>query len=187
MPIVLVRIDDRLVHGQIVQGWLPNVKLNKIAVASEFVANDDMQKLLMRLAVPNTVDLEINTVEDITKSILANAYEKFDTMIIAAKPVDILYMVEKGANFKSVNVGGMHYAKDKSEILPNVFADEDDIKALTEISKKGIELEGRVLPLDERINISEVLINPDTSRFACRQKSQFLRRNKSGLEDENDN
>ncbi|MDR1951925.1 MAG: PTS sugar transporter subunit IIB [Elusimicrobiota bacterium] len=157
MPIILVRIDDRLIHGQIVQGWLKTININKIALASDLVAGDDMQKLLMGLAVPNNVKLDIRTVDQITESILAGEYEKYKTMLIAPNPRAILHMAEKGANFKSVNVGGMHYAKDKKQILTNVFLDDEDIEDLRKLAQKGIELEGRILPLDERTNVMEAI------------------------------
>ncbi|MDR2709713.1 MAG: PTS sugar transporter subunit IIB [Elusimicrobiota bacterium] len=153
MPIVLVRIDDRLVHGQIVQGWLKNINVDKIAVASDFIASDEMQKLLMSLAVPNTIELEIKTLEGIAEQLIANAYEKPRTMIIAAKPSEILFLINKGAKFQSVNVGGMHFAKNKKQILPNIFTDDEDIAILKEISQRGIELEGRILPMDERVDV----------------------------------
>ena len=153
MAVILVRIDDRLVHGQIVEGWLKNVAVDKIALASDFVARDDMQKLLMRLAVPPTIELEIKTVDEVAKNIIGGVYEKSKTMIIASKPSEVLYMVERGAGFKSVNVGGMHYEKDKRQVLPNVFVDDIDIAALRALGEKNIELEGRILPLDERTDV----------------------------------
>ena len=61
MPIELVRIDDRLVHGQIVQGWLKVIDINKIVVVSDAVANDRMQQMLLAMAVPSSVELEIKT------------------------------------------------------------------------------------------------------------------------------
>jgi PTS system mannose-specific IIB component len=158
MSVILVRIDDRLVHGQIVQGWLKNVAVDKISVASDFTAQDDMQKLLMRLAVPNTIELEIKTVEAVAKDIVNGAYEKAKTMIIAAKPSEVLFMVEQGAVFKSVNVGGMRYGKDKRQILPNVFVDDADIAALRALGEKNIELEGRILPLDDRTDVFAAII-----------------------------
>ena len=54
MPIELVRIDDRLVHGQIVQGWLKVIDINKIVVVSDAVANDRMQQMLLAMAVPSS-------------------------------------------------------------------------------------------------------------------------------------
>jgi PTS system mannose-specific IIB component len=157
MPIVLVRIDDRLVHGQIVQGWLKNISVDKIVVASDIAASDGLQKMLMSMAVPTNVSLEVKNVDDAIKSISDGEYVGAKTMILASSPADILKMLENGADFKSVNVGGMHFVSGKRQLLRNMSVDDCDIENLYKIYVKGIELENRVLPLDERTNIIPVI------------------------------
>ncbi|MDR1942435.1 MAG: PTS sugar transporter subunit IIB [Endomicrobium sp.] len=157
MPITLVRIDDRLVHGQIVQGWLKNIAVDKIVVASDIVAEDSLQQMLMAMAVPAGVELEIKNVADAIKAVLAKEYDAVKTMILASNPGDVLKMIESGAPFKSVNVGGMHFANGKRQLLCNISVDDSDIENLYKIYSKGIEIEGRVLPLDDRTNIIPVI------------------------------
>ncbi|MCL2390624.1 MAG: PTS sugar transporter subunit IIB [Endomicrobia bacterium] len=157
MPIVLVRIDDRLVHGQIVQGWLKNIKVDKIVVASDAVACDSMQQMLMSMAVPANVELEVGKVSDIAQAAVSGNYEKPKTMILTSNPKDVLYMIENGAPIKSVNVGGMHFVNGKRQLLCNLSVDDEDVKNLYKIYEKGIEIEGRVLPADERANIIPVI------------------------------
>ncbi len=157
MPIVLVRIDDRLVHGQIVQGWLKVVDVNKIVIASDIVACDTMQQMLMAMAVPSNVELEIKSVQEAADAVLSGKYAKDKTMILAASPQDILYMIERGADIKSVNVGGMHFVHGKRQLLCNLSVDDNDVLSLYNIYNKGIEIEGRVLPADERTNIIPII------------------------------
>jgi PTS system mannose-specific IIB component len=157
MPIALVRIDDRLVHGQIVQGWLKNIAIDKIIVASDTVAEDLLQQTLMSMAVPAGVALEVKSVAGAIESILAGEYGVPKTMILVSNPGDVLKMIEKGAPFKSVNVGGMHFVSGKRQLMCNISVDDSDIEKLYEIYSKGIEIEGRVLPSDERINIIPVI------------------------------
>jgi mannose/fructose/sorbose-specific phosphotransferase system IIB component len=157
MPIVLVRIDDRLVHGQIVQGWLKNIAVDKIVVASDIAASDGLQQMLMAMAVPANVSLEVKTVDETIKAIASGQYAKPKTMILFSSPADVLKMIENGADFKSVNVGGMHFVNGKRQILRNMSVDDADIENLYEIYVRGIELENRVLPLDERTNIIPVI------------------------------
>lgn len=157
MPIVLVRIDDRLVHGQIVQGWLKVIDVNLIVVASDAVASDPMQQMLMAMAVPSNVELEIKSVNDTLNAIIKGDYEKSKTMILAGNPSDILFLIDNGAGFKSVNVGGMHFVPGKRQILCNLSVDDNDVENLYKIYSKGIEIEGRVLPADERTNIISVI------------------------------
>ena len=153
MPIILVRIDDRLVHGQIVQGWLKSIDVNKIVVASDAVADDNMQQILMSMAVPSNVELEIKNVKDTTEAINCGKYDSAKVMVLVASPKDVLYMIENGADIKTVNVGGMHFIHGKRQILCNLSVDDNDVKDLYAIYTKGIEIEGRVLPSDERTNI----------------------------------
>ncbi|MDR1194994.1 MAG: PTS sugar transporter subunit IIB [Endomicrobium sp.] len=157
MTIELIRIDDRLVHGQIVQGWLKVININKIVVVSDEVANDQMQKMLLSMAVPSNVDLEIETIKDVSGNALDGKYDKPKTMFLFSNPSDVLDMIENGVGVKSVNVGGMHFTNGKKQLLCNVSVDEKDIEALEKIHRKGIEIEGRVLPADDRIDVFTVI------------------------------
>ncbi|MDR2191839.1 MAG: PTS sugar transporter subunit IIB [Endomicrobium sp.] len=170
MPIVLARIDDRLVHGQIVQGWLKNIAVDKIVVASDMAANDAMQQVLMSMAVPSNVGLEVKTVSETIKAILNKEYDKIKTMLIVSSPADILEIIESGAEFKSVNVGGMHFVNGKRRLLRNISVDDSDIENLYKIYVKGIEIENRALPLDERTNIISV-IEKEYLKTAAKKRS----------------
>jgi PTS system mannose-specific IIB component len=157
MPIVLVRIDDRLIHGQIVQGWLKNVAVDKVVVASDIAAGDSLQQILMSMAVPPNISLEVKTVDETIKSIENKEYDKPKTMMLLSNPSDVLKIIKNGVDFKSVNVGGMHFVSGKRQILRNMSVDDMDIESLYEIYIRGIELENRVLPLDERTNIIPII------------------------------
>ncbi|MDR1696438.1 MAG: PTS sugar transporter subunit IIB [Endomicrobium sp.] len=157
MPIVLARIDDRLIHGQIVQGWLKNIDVDKILVASDWVACDPVQKMLMAMAVPANIEFEVRNVRDAAESVSSGIPGGQKIMILASNPKDFLSMIENGAPIKSVNVGGMHFVSGKRQILYNMSVDDEDIKNLYRIYEKGIEIEGRVLPADERTNIIPVI------------------------------
>ncbi|MCL2145297.1 MAG: PTS sugar transporter subunit IIB [Endomicrobia bacterium] len=157
MPIELVRIDDRLIHGQIVQGWLKIIHINKIVVISDAVVNDQMQRMLLTMAVPSNIELEIKTVSDASKDALNGNYDKSSTMLLFSNPSDVLAVIESGVDIKSVNVGGMHFTNGKRQLLCNLSVDDNDVEALSKIYRKGIEIEGRVLPSDERIDLFNII------------------------------
>jgi PTS system mannose-specific IIB component len=152
VPIKVVRIDDRLIHGQIVQGWLKTIQIDKILVASDEVAKDEMQMVLLSMAVPNTTKLVIKNIKDASFDILNNVYEKDNLMILFSNPQDIVKMSDNGVKFNSINIGGMHFAHGKKQLLPNLSVDKNDIEAFLKLIKLGIELETRALPQDERHN-----------------------------------
>ena len=159
MPIILARIDDRLIHGQIVQGWLKNISVEKILVASDMAAKDLLSQTLMGMALPDNVALEVKTVDAAAASIIAGNYDKMKTMLLVSSPHDILRIIEKGADIKSVNIGGMHFTPGKKQLACNICVNCEDIVDLHSIYLKGIEIEGRVLPLDERTNIIPIVEN----------------------------
>lgn len=152
MSIKIVRIDDRLIHGQIVQGWLKTVDVDKILIVSDEVANDEMQKILLSMAVPSSVKLVIKNIKDATYEITNEVYDNDKLMILFSNPQDIVRMIDNGIKFQSVNIGGMHYAHGKKQLLNNLSVDKNDIVAFLKLIENGIELETRALPQDERYN-----------------------------------
>jgi mannose/fructose/sorbose-specific phosphotransferase system IIB component len=157
MSIILVRIDDRLIHGQIVEGWLKTIRVNHIVVVSDQVAQDKMQQVLLGMAAPGNIKVTSLSIEDAAKRIKADSFGEDRVLILLSSASDLLRLVKSGIKFDSVNVGGMHYTKGKKQLLRNLSVDEKDYQALMEIAADGIALEGRVLPTDERIDIVEVL------------------------------
>ncbi|MFA7074620.1 MAG: PTS sugar transporter subunit IIB [Endomicrobiaceae bacterium] len=155
MSIEIVRIDDRLIHGQIVQGWLKTVHITAILVVSDEVSNDQMQQILLAMAVPSTVKLIIKDIKDASCEIANDVYEEEKLMILFSNPQDVVKMIDNGVKFKSVNVGGMHFAHGKKQLLSNLSVNENDVKSFLYLISEGIELESRALPQDDRYNITE--------------------------------
>ncbi|MCR4663188.1 MAG: PTS sugar transporter subunit IIB [Endomicrobiaceae bacterium] len=152
MTIKIVRIDDRLIHGQIVQGWLKTVDVDKILIVSDEVANDEMQKVLLSMAVPSSVKLIIKNIKDASCEIANEVYENDKLMILFSNPQDIVKMIDNGIKFQSINIGGMHFAHGKKQLLNNLSVDKSDVEAFLKLIENGIELETRALPQDERYN-----------------------------------
>src|SRR3989339_648619 len=157
MSIILVRIDDRLIHGQIVEGWLKPINANHILVISDDVARDRMQQILLGMAVPIGVKFTSLSVDEGAKKINDEFFAKDRVLLLVPGPEPLLRLLRQGVKFESVNVGGMHYGPGKKQILRTLCVDKDDIDTLMEIRSMGIELEGRVLPDDERMDITDVL------------------------------
>ncbi len=152
MTIKIVRIDDRLIHGQIVQGWLKTVDVDKILIVSDEVANDEIQQVLLSMAVPSSVKLVIKNIKDASYEIANEVYENDNLMILFSNPQDIVKMIDNGIKFQSINIGGMHYAHGKKQLLANLSVDKSDVESFLKLINCGIELETRALPQDDRYN-----------------------------------
>ncbi len=159
MAIEVVRIDDRLIHGQIVQGWLKVIEVNKILLISDEVAGDKMQQILLSMAMPSNVQLVIKNIKDASYELSNDVYDKDKLMILFSNPQDIVKMLDNGVKFKSINVGGMHFSHGKTQILKNLSVDKQDVISFLKLIENNIELESRILPADERHNIMEDINN----------------------------
>ncbi len=159
MAIEVVRIDDRLIHGQIVQGWLKVIEVNKILLVSDEVAGDKMQQILLSMAMPSNVQLVIKNIKDASYELSNDVYDKDKLMILFSNPQDIVKMLETGVKFKSINVGGMHFSHGKTQILKNLSVDKQDVISFLKLIENDIELESRILPADERHNIMDDINN----------------------------
>ena len=154
MAVELLRIDDRLVHGQVVEGWLKALRINHIVVASNSVEADDTQKALYLLAVPHGVQLTCLGVKDAAESWKADRWEKDRAMILVSTPDDALALYDAGAPVESVNLGGLHYREGRVQVLKGISLDDQDVRALKALATKKIVLEARPLPLDEPVDIA---------------------------------
>jgi mannose/fructose/sorbose-specific phosphotransferase system IIB component len=157
MPIVLARIDDRLIHGQIVEGWLKVVQATQIIIVSDEVAKDKMQQALMSMAVPKSVKVYSLSIDDAAARYAKDQFAKDNVLLLFSNPGDVKRLIEKGVKLTSVNVGGMHFSPGKRQILRTLSVDDEDVKNLKAVSGTGIELEGRVIPSDERIDVAEAI------------------------------
>lgn len=157
MTVDLLRIDDRLVHGQVVEGWLKSLRLNHIVVANDAVEADETQKALYMLAVPQGVTLSCLSVRDAAHAWNTGRWKHDNVMILISTPQDAVRLLEAGAPIRSVNVGGIHFREGRVQILKAVSLDEQDIAALKTLAKAGLLLEARPLPLDEPVDVAAFL------------------------------
>jgi mannose/fructose/N-acetylgalactosamine-specific phosphotransferase system component IIB len=153
MSVILLRIDDRLVHGQVVEGWLRSIRATMIVVASDSVAADETQKALYYLAVPQGIKLECLSVKDVARFWSSDEWNKENVLVLVSSPQEALALVQAGAVLESINVGGMHYNEKRIQILKAVSLNDNDIVTLRAISDRGIALEARPLPLDEPVDV----------------------------------
>jgi mannose/fructose/sorbose-specific phosphotransferase system IIB component len=170
MSVVLVRIDDRLVHGQVVEGWLKSIRASMIIVASDQVAADETQTALYFLAVPQGTQLRCLTLKDAAAAWTSAAWTRERVLVLVSSPQDVVGLVENGAVMDSVNVGGLHYREGRVQVLKAVSVDEQDLAALRQLSERGIVLEARPLPLDEPIDVKPYLDEWQHNQEALREQ-----------------
>jgi PTS system N-acetylgalactosamine-specific IIB component len=154
MDIQLIRIDDRLIHGQVVVGWVKALGIERLVVVNDAIARNSMQKTLMEMAVPSGLKVSFYTVEEAVKNCRPNEPRE-KALLLFSSPVDVLEFNRKGGALSTINVGGMHYCEGKQQVSKTVCVNEGDIAAFRELKKQGIELEVRAVPGDVRESLDK--------------------------------
>lgn len=157
MGVTLLRIDDRLIHGQVVEGWVPYLKVNLVVVVSDAAASDEIQTALMKMALPPTVGLLVIPVEGAAAALAAPQMDGRKALVLVPGPAEALALVEKGLMIDRVNVGGLHHTVGKVQLGRALFLDEKDRLALRALKAKGVRLEGRALPGDAEEDLAAAL------------------------------
>ena len=157
MEISFVRIDDRLIHGQVATVWSKESGCNRIMACSDEVAADDLRKQLLLQVAPQGIKAYVIPIETAIAAYKDPKYDSFKTLFLFTNPKDVLRMIEGGVNINSVNVGGMCYKEGKTQITGAVSVNKEDIEAFKKINEKGVELEIRQVAKDNKINLIEKL------------------------------
>ncbi|MFM1524684.1 MULTISPECIES: PTS galactosamine transporter subunit IIB [Helcococcus] len=149
MPnILLTRIDNRLIHGQVATQWTNVVGANLLLVANDEVSTNKMRQGLMDMAAPNGVATRYFSIEK-TISIIDKASPKQKIFIICENPQDVLRLVEGGVPITKVNIGNMHMAEGKRQVAAAVCVDDADVEAFRKLKERGVELEIRKVPQEQ--------------------------------------
>jgi PTS system N-acetylgalactosamine-specific IIB component len=156
MDIQLIRIDDRLIHGQVVVGWVKALNIKHLVVVNDAIAVNNMQKTLMEMAVPTDLKVSFLTKEQAVEA-AHHSESKDHVLLLFSNPTDVAVFIKKGPPFASVNVGGMHFCDGKKQVAKTVCVDEQDLQAFKELKQMGIELEVRAVPGDTKEPLEKFL------------------------------
>lgn len=140
MPnIVLCRIDNRLVHGQVATQWCGVVGANLILVANDDVAGNEFRQGLMDMAAPSYCQTRYWSIQK-TIDTIHKASDAQKIALICEDPQTVLKLVEGGVPIKAVNVGNMHMAEGKRQVATSVAVDDKDVDAFKKIRDLGVEI-----------------------------------------------
>ncbi|MCG2726583.1 MAG: PTS sugar transporter subunit IIB [Elusimicrobia bacterium] len=158
MSISLVRIDDRLIHGQIVESWIPNLDIGEIVVVSDEIVEDETRRAIMRFATPDNIDLKIMSVQGALKYFQGADKSKINVLILLQGLKEIVELLDGGFKVSKLNIGGMHYSAGKNQSIGRaIFLSNEDCAYFKNISGRGIEIEGRGVPTDSPVDIMKVI------------------------------
>ncbi len=154
--IVLTRIDDRLLHGQVAFAWTRASGATRIVVADDEIIHDQLQKLTLELATPPGVKLSLLTVAQAATE-LEGSFAADRVLVVARTPQVVLTLLRSVKEIRSVNIGGMRHSPGKQLIAKAVAVNQDDLTAFREMANAGVRLEVSQLPSDSKVPLETLL------------------------------
>ncbi len=157
MKIMLTRIDDRLIHGQVTIGWSKEFNISRIIVVNDKVYKDKIRSKLLKQVSPLDITSHVVNIKKFIKVYNNPKYSKDKVILLFTNPNDVLKIIKKGVNINSINIGGMSYKKNKIQITDTISVNKKDVISFYKLNNMKIKLEIRKLPNDKKINLIEIL------------------------------
>lgn len=140
MSLVLARIDCRLIHGQVVETWVPYVKANRLIVANDDLAANPVLRSVMELAVPVGIRVRFCRLDEVVAAIAEADRAGDRSILLLSNASDAVKARRDGASFNLLNIGNLHFAEGKVQISPSVFFAPEDFEALRWLRSHGVSV-----------------------------------------------
>lgn len=142
------RIDNRLVHGQVIEAWLPHIRAKTLVVANDDLASDELRQEIMSLAVPSDVSFVCCTVAE-TGAVLRRVHKEgagMHVMVLFSSCQDARAAHMSGLTFSQVNIGNLHYGPGKEQVCEHIALGPEDRKCLKYFSENKVDIDFRCVP-----------------------------------------
>lgn len=154
--ILLTRIDNRLVHGQVGMTWTNTLGANLVVVANDEVATDSVQQNLMDMVLPETVQIRFFTLEK-TIRIIGKAAPHQKILLVVKIPEDALTLVEGGVPIEFLNIGNLHFSEGKQQLSSTVSVDKNDVETFRKLNQLGVKMEVKGIPSERGQDLMNLL------------------------------
>ncbi|HFI0467364.1 TPA: PTS sugar transporter subunit IIB [Streptococcus suis] len=161
LKINLARIDTRLLHGQVATAWTPASKADRIIVASDTVAQDELRKQLIKQAAPGNVKANVVPIKKLIEVSKDPRFGNTHALILFETPQEALEAIEGGVEIKELNVGSMAHSTGKTMVNTVLSMDKDDVATFERLRELGVKFDVRKVPNDSPKDLFELINKAD--------------------------
>ena len=144
--IVLARVDDRLIHGEVVSVWSPSLSINRIVIVDDEVAVDAFNKRVLKALAPEGIKVLVYDVATASEKLKGEPKPGEKMMVLTKTPISYLRLVENGVGIKEVNLGGMGVRDARKPFIKNIACDEAEIEAIRKLESLGVRVYYQLVP-----------------------------------------
>ncbi len=161
--IAFVRIDNRLIHGQVVEGWVPALKVGRLVVLDDGCAANPLTCAAMALAVPTSTRVEVLPLSTTDLRLLDALPEP--TMVLLKEVRSAVRAKELGLPLRLLNLGNVHFVPGRCQVGPSVYLSPEEVAALRALAQAGTQVELRALPKDRPVGLEEIAARAEGRRI----------------------
>ena len=165
--VALIRVDNRLVHGQVLEAWLPALDAHGVLVADDEAAGNVLARSAMALAIPPKVQfqvLKLTAAADLLRP-GGKGVPGVRTLLLVRDVRDAVALGEGGVPIPRLNLGNVHFGNGRRQVASSVYLDQAEMDALSRLSSLGTEVEARAVPSEHPTPLSAL-----KARFAAAQR-----------------
>lgn len=155
--IIHIRIDDRLIHGQVATLWTNELGATRIMVINDEVANNEIQKTMLRMAAPSNVSTSLITEEKAVNNINNGNYKGQKVLVIVKNPETVVRLMDQGLDIKKINVGNMSTRENTHHIKPSVSITPEEEQAFRVLLDRGVEITAVMVPTDKMVYLKDLI------------------------------
>ena len=157
MTVVLVRVDDRLIHGQVVVGWGQALGATHLVLVDDPVSANAWERDLYRMGVPPDMAVEFASVDEAARRIAEWDGSRRRTILVLNDVAAAVRLCRMAPQVKRVNLGGVHQAPGRRQRLPYVFMTDAEACDLQTLSARGVEVTAQDVPTARAVPIGDLL------------------------------
>lgn len=159
MALSWYRVDDRLIHGQVVVGWGQPLNLTFLVLVDDDVAASDWEQELYRMGAPEEMEVYFHTVSDAAAHLNTYRADPRHGMLLTGSIETMVQLVNADPAITSVNLGGIHHRPERRQYLRYLFLSEDEIDQLKALEARGVSVTAQDVPVARPLPLSEILTN----------------------------
>jgi mannose/fructose/N-acetylgalactosamine-specific phosphotransferase system component IIB len=153
--VLLYRVDDRLIHGQVVLGWGRRLGPERLLVVDDRIARDGWERELLEAAAPPETPVSFLTVAEASRALSADEDPR-SAFVLLESAATAVALAEAGFLVPVLNLGGVHDPGGRS-VTPYLYLAEEDLDALRRLAARGVEIYAQDVPDGRRVDAATFL------------------------------
>lgn len=155
--IVLCRIDDRLIHGQVVTAWAKQTNANRIVIVDDALEKDAFMQKVLAATAPPGIKVDALSIDKAAEDLKKDGTPNEKIIILVKVPEVFEALINKGVKLDKIILGGIASKAGRTKFNKNVSASPEEVECMKRIIEKGVPMYFQLVPSEQAVDVSKML------------------------------